>query len=168
LARRSKKTEVGDRAQATIVVNGWAIYAHPLFLDALEALREQVTKARAKSPATYRQCRPAKMLAAVLKLALVEIPADPAADQYRQGASLGATRKHWFRAKFYQQYRLFFRFDTSSRVIVLAWVNDDDTRRAYGAKTDAYAVFRKMLDRGNPPDDWTALMEAASAMPPRS
>ena len=38
-------------------------------------------------------------------------------------------------------------------MIVFAWVNDEQTKRAYGSRTDAYATFRKMLDRGNPPDD---------------
>ena len=33
------------------------------------------------------------------------------------------------RAKFFQQYRLFFRFHQASRIIVYAWVNDADTRR---------------------------------------
>jgi toxin YhaV len=40
-------------------------------------------------------------------------------------------------------------------------VNDRDTLRTYGAKTDAYAVFASMLRQGNPPDDWDALLRAA-------
>jgi toxin YhaV len=48
-------------------------------------------------------------------------------------------------------------------VIVLAWVNDDTTLRAYESANDAYAVFRKMLDRGNPPDSWSNLVAASSA-----
>lgn len=51
---------------------------------------------------------------------------------------------------------------TSAKVIVFAWVNDETTLRTYGAKSDAYAVFRKMLDRGAPPDSWEALLAAAS------
>ena len=31
--------------------------------------------------------------------------------------------------------------------IVFAWVNDEDTKRAYESGDDAYQVFRKMLDR---------------------
>ena len=57
---------------------------------------------------------------------------------------------------------MFFRFSTSAKVIVFAWVNDENTLRTYGSKSDAYAVFRKMLDKGNPPDDWAALLAAAS------
>lgn len=49
-------------------------------------------------------------------------------------------------------------------MIILAWVNDDRTLRAYESNTDAYRVFRRMLDRGSPPDDWDWLMrEAADA-----
>ena len=97
-----------------------------------------------------------------MKLAFEEIPKDPAAPLYRQGDTLGPKRKHWFRAKFFQQYRLFFRFDAAAKVIVLAWVNDEDTKRAYGSRTDAYATFRKMLDKGDPPDTWADLIKAAS------
>ena len=46
--------------------------------------------------------------------------------------------------------------------LVFGWVNDDQTKRAYDSKTDAYRVFRKMLDSGNPPDDWEALLEAST------
>jgi toxin YhaV len=76
---------------------------------------------------------------------------------------LGAEHKHWFRAKFYQQYRLFFRYQAKARVIVYAWVNDEGTRRAYGSADDAYRVFRKMLHSGDPPDSWDELLLAAKA-----
>jgi toxin YhaV len=37
-------------------------------------------------------------------------------------------------------------------------VNNDDTLRAYGSKTDAYLVFRKMLESGKVPNSWDELM----------
>lgn len=144
-------------------VGDWEIYAHPLFLDQLEALTAAVERAREKDPDGYRSGRDAKMLAAVLKLAFEDIPADPAHKRFEQGETLGQARKHWRRAKFYQQYRLFFRFSSTARVIVLAWVNDEQTKRAYGSRTDTYAVFAKMLKAGNPPDDWDALLASAKA-----
>ena len=76
------------------------------------------------------------------------------ANLYRQGATLGANRKHWFGAKFFQPYRLFFRYHAGAQMIVYAWVNVDDTRRACESSDDAYLVFRKMLANGQPPDDW--------------
>ena len=48
-------------------------------------------------------------------------------------------------------------------MIVLAWVNDEDTKRAYESSDDAYRVFRKMLEAGHPPDDWNQLLSEARA-----
>jgi toxin YhaV len=48
-------------------------------------------------------------------------------------------------------------------VIVFAWVNDAETLRTYGSRNDAYAVFRAMLEDGNPPDSWGQLLDAASS-----
>jgi toxin YhaV len=149
----------------TLEINGWTIYAHPLFLDQLEAMVGAVENARKKDPQGYKKKRAAKLLAAVLKVAFEDIPSDPTRDTYRQGGTLGDAYKHWFRAKFLQQFRLFFRYQQTAdaKVIVLAWVNDDTTLRAYESANDAYAVFRRMLDRGNPPDSWSNLVAAASA-----
>jgi toxin YhaV len=145
-------------------INGWTIYAHPLFLDQLEAMIGSAEQARGKDPRGYKNKRAAKLLAAVLEVAFEDIPSDPTRDIYRQGGTLGEEYKHWFRAKFLQQFRLFFRYRQSegANVIVLAWVNDESTLRAYERANDAYAVFRKMLKRGNPPDTWKELLASAS------
>lgn len=144
-------------------VNGWTILLHPLFLDQLAAVAGDVQRARQKDPLTFRKKNSAKRLAAILKLAFEDIPQNPANPIYRQGSSLGADYTHWLRAKFFQQYRLFFRYDMRSEVIIYAWVNDDDTKRAYSSKTDAYVVFRGMLVSNNPPNDWVALQQACEA-----
>ncbi len=144
-------------------VNGWELFAHPLFLDQLEKLTAAVERVREKDPRGWRKGANAKLLAALHRLVFETIPEDPARPEYRQGGTLGEDRKHWFRAKFGAgRFRLFFRYSAKTKVIVFAWVNDQTTLRAYGAKTDAYAAFRKMLDKGNPPDDWAALMAACA------
>jgi toxin YhaV len=140
---------------------GWTVYAHPLFLEQLEALIDQVDALKEKDPEGFTKKNATKRLAAVLKLAFDVIPQDPTIPEYRQGATLGDDYKHWFRAKFFQQYRLFFRYHLASRVIVLAWVNNEDTKRAYDSSDDAYRIFRKMLDKGDPPDDWDELVAKA-------
>ena len=38
-----------------IVVNGWAIFAHPLFLDEVLELTEKVERHKAKDPGTYKK-----------------------------------------------------------------------------------------------------------------
>ncbi len=56
---------------------------------------------------------------------------------------------------------MFFRYSSAAKIIIYVWVNDRDSLRTYGSKTDAYAVFRRMLAAGNPPDDWKALQAEA-------
>ncbi len=144
-----------------LVINGWNIFAHPLFLKQFEELLTQVESLRQRYPEDYKKKNATKRLAAIANLAFVVIPQDPTRSDYRQGTTLGDNYKHWFRAKFFQQYRLFFRYHQEGKIIVLAWVNDDNTKRAYESKTDAYLVFKKMLESGHPPDNWNELLKEA-------
>ncbi len=147
--------------RAPVVVHGWTVFAHPLFLAQIEALARQVEASRLKDPVGYVNKNASKRLAAIARLAFDVVPQDPARAEYRQGGTLGDHHKHWLRAKFFQQYRLFFRYHAASKVIVFAWVNDTDSRRAYESSDDAYRVFRRMLERGHPPDDWNQLLAEA-------
>ena len=147
-----------------MVIDGWTIFAHPLLLDQLERATAAVEAAKAADPKGYQGTAQAKLLAVLHTLLFDRIPADPTWPEYRQGDTLGKARKHWFRAKFGNgRFRLFFRYDSKTKIIIFAWVNDEDILRTYGAKTDAYRVFKGMLDKGNPPDDWKALLATASA-----
>jgi toxin YhaV len=101
-----------------------------LFLDQVQALVDEVKILKQKNPTSYQNKNASKRLAAILKLTYEVIPQDPSLGVYRQGNTLGEHRKHWLRAKFFQQYRLFFRYHEASKIIVYAWVNDEDTKRA--------------------------------------
>jgi toxin YhaV len=147
-----------DGTVVPLVVNGWTLFAHPLFLGQVAELVEKVASLKAANPAGYRSKNATKRLAAINKLVFEEISSDPTDPKFRQGNTLGDEHRHWFRAKFFQQYRLFFRFHAESHVIIFAWVNDDRTLRAYDSRTDAYRVFKGMLEDGNPPSDWKALL----------
>ncbi len=147
------------------VEGGWTLYAHPLFLDQLERLTVAVEKAAKKDPKGYASSANAKLLAAMRKLMFEVIPVDPTRPEFRQGGTLGPERKHWFRAKFGGgRFRLFFRYSSTAKIIIYAWVNDANTLRTYGSKSDAYAVFKTMLDRGNPPEDWSALVAQSASL----
>jgi toxin YhaV len=129
-----------QRKSAPLLIHGWTVFAHPLFLAQVEALAAQVELLKAKDPVGYVSKNATKRLAAIAKLAFDVIPQDPTQPEYRQGHTLGDKHKHWFRAKFFQQYRLFFRYHAPSQVIVLA--------------------------SGHPPDDWDQLLkESLTAAP---
>jgi toxin YhaV len=144
-----------------LVINGWQIFAHPLFLSQFEELSMKVEALREKYPEDYKKKNATKRLAAIVKLAFDVLPQDPTRSDYRQGSTLGEEYKHWFRVKFFQQYRLFFRYHQENKIIVLVWVNDENSKRAYGSKTDAYLIFKKMLESGCPPNDWESLLQNA-------
>jgi toxin YhaV len=40
---------------------------------------------------------------------------------------------HWRRAKFLSRFRLFFRYNSKAKVIIYAWVNEENTLRKAGS-----------------------------------
>lgn len=144
--------------------SGWTIYLHPFFQQQLEKLTAQVEALQIKDPALYKEQPATKLLATINRYIREIIPRDPNAAEFRQGNTLGADNRHWFRAKFHERYRLFYRFSSKEKVIVYAWVNDESTLRKAGSKTDPYTVFRAMLDAGNPPGTIAELLAVSAKM----
>lgn len=112
-----------------LVVNGWAIFAHPVFLGRLEALTRQVEALRENDPGGCLRKNAARRLAAIARLAFEAIPQAPSHARYREGRLPGEEHMHWFSAWFFRRYRLHFRFHEASKVIVLAWVSDEGLKR---------------------------------------
>jgi toxin YhaV len=145
-----------------VVVNGWTLLFHEAIIGQLTKLADASERARRADPKGYRSNANVKLLAALAKLMLEVIPADPGRPEYRQGNTLGAEYRHWFRAKFLGRFRLFYRYDSRSHLIVYVWVNDERSLRQRGARSDPYEIFRRMLEAGKPPNDWAALVQEAS------
>lgn len=170
--QRKGRGKGGKKAAATLARSAapaapkrgeWLLFAHPCFVAQVEKLISAVEQEKKKNAGTWQSSNNAKLLAVICDLVLEKIPADPSNPAFRQGDTLGADRKHWFRAKFGGgRFRLFYRFSSAHKTIIYAWVNDSETLRTYGSKTDAYAVFKSMLDKGNPPNGWDALLVASS------
>lgn len=154
-AKRDKKPSDERADDSAVVKNGWTLFAHPEFLSQLERVHAQAR--REDDP----QGDATKVLAWITRAMFDEIPADPTLAAYRLGGALAGIT-HWFRDKYAGQFRLFFRYDSRSKVIIYGWVNDENTLRAYDSKTDAYEVFRRRLRDGVPPDSWADLLREAS------
>ncbi|QKE42395.1 MAG: type II toxin-antitoxin system YhaV family toxin [Ferrovum myxofaciens] len=143
--------------------HGWNLLFHDCLIEQLRKLEAAVQRAKAQDPRGFESNANVKLFNALSQLMLETVPSDPNRDEYRQGNTMGTEFRHWRRAKMGQRFRLFFRFDSKSRVVIFAWVNDENTLRTSGSKTDPYVVFQKMLERGHPPDDWAALQNASVA-----
>jgi toxin YhaV len=139
--------------------HGWRLFLHPAFREQYDDLVADVESLRATlSPQDFAEQARVKILARINELVLEDIPSDPGAKTFEQGNTLGPSRRYWRRAKFFQRFRLFFRFQSKAKIIVYAWMNDQTTLRARGAKTDVYEAFKKRLAAGNPPDGWDELL----------
>ena len=141
--------------------HGWVLLFHECIVEQLQKLHAAAERARRNDPEGFEHNANVKLFRALSQLILDTVPSDPARDEYRQGNTLGPEHRHWRRAKIGRRFRLFFRYDSRAKTIVFAWVNDEQTLRSAGSKSDPYAVFEKMLERGNPPDDWASLVAAS-------
>jgi toxin YhaV len=143
--------------------SGWQLFAHPAFSAVFDTLVGEVARLRSANPAGYIQHPKTKLLKRIIDLIEVEIPRDPGAVEYALGSTLGPEHRHWRRAKFLGRFRLFFRYSSKERVIIYAWVNDENTLRQAGGRNDPYTVFKALLRSARPPDDWNALSQEAAS-----
>lgn len=146
-----------------MVFNGWDVRCHPNFAEILTTLYNVVSDLKNKDPEGYRNHPKARLLSRVYKIITEEIPSDPFHPRYLQGNTLGPNYREWKRAKF-ERYRLFFKYSSNSKLIIDAWLNDDDTLRKSGSTTDPYKVFKRMLERKVMQDDF-ALLESSCICP---
>jgi len=144
--------------------HGWLLLAHPHFDDQWSTWANEAHRLAKKAPNDYRSHPKTTRLAAVEKLIFEVIPTDPTHRLWLQGNTLGPENRAWRLAKFGGRYRLFFRFDSSSKIIIYCWINDEQSLRARGSKRDPYTVFSKMLASGNPPATLEELLEDSSPL----
>ena len=144
-----------------MIANGWSLYYFRLFKATLDELEAVVNRLAADDPEGYKAHPKTKLLASVYRAVIQLVPANPDAADFRLGKTLGPGNTHWRRVKkgMPDRYRLFFRFATNPvKVIVYVWINDEDTLRKAGSKTDVYETFKRMLSRGTVPTDIDALL----------
>ena len=143
--------------------HGWTLLFHACLIEQLQKLDAAVVRAKAQDPNGFESNANVKLFNALAELIFETVPSDPNRDEYRQGNTMGPAFRHWRRAKIGRRFRLFFRFDSKTKIVIFAWVNDENTLRSSGAKTDPYVAFQKMLKSGHPPDDWDALLAAGKS-----
>jgi toxin YhaV len=136
-----------------LTVNGWTLFVHPLLLDQLEALHGQVAALRESGPTTYVNKHAAKQIAALVKLIFEVIPLNPERPEYQSSSTLGEGHRNWFWTRFFQQYRLYFRYHRESRIIVYVWLSDEDPERADGSADDAYREIRYLFENSRLADE---------------
>ena len=141
----------------------WNLLFHDCLCEQLQKLSHAALRAQTQDPQGYESNANVRLFAALSRLIFEIVPSDPNRAEYRQGNTMGPMFRHWRRAKIGRPFRLFFRFDSKAKIIIFAWVNDENTLRSSGSKNDPYAVFQRMLMRGCPPMGWAALQSESQS-----
>lgn len=147
-------------------INNWTICWIPPFRDRFNALVAHVKTLSEKDPKGYKSHPDAKLLASIVKV-INDIAQDPFHKKFKLGNTLSKKYAHWRRAVnlLPRRYRLFFRAHSSKKIIILCWINDENTLRKKGDKNDAYIAFKRMLDNRSIPNDINQLEKKAEETP---
>ena len=150
--------------------NGWQLFQFKPFAQRLQALTQDVVRLAQTDPTGYKQHPKTKLLASVYRSMTVTVPTKPADPVFQLGHSLGKTHGNWRRVKkgLPQRSRMFFMFASKPlAVVIYAWLNDEDTLREEGSRSDVYEVFKRMLERGEVPSNINDLMQGSIVESPR-
>lgn len=146
------------------MVTSWNLYYFKLFADILNALEIEVTRLKSEKPfEEYRRHPKTLLLKSVFEQISVEVPKNPNDKKFFLGNTIGKNNADWRRVKkgLPQRYRLFFKFLSAKQLVIYAWLNDENTYRKDGSKTDVYVVFGNMLKAGIVPSNIDELMKGA-------
>ncbi|MEO0519131.1 MAG: type II toxin-antitoxin system YhaV family toxin [Cyanobacteria bacterium P01_A01_bin.116] len=134
-----------------MMINGWRIYfLRRLFGQQRQDLRAEVRRLKEKlSNEEYVRHPTVKLYVAIMRAVKEIIPADPLASRF----ALTGPLKRYGRVKkmgLPNRYRLFFRVFQAGeqKSIFILWLGYP---RKEGDKKDCYAVFKKMVERGDFP-----------------
>lgn len=138
------------------VANGWTIYFHRVFEERYRELLANAGKLRNRlPPEQYVQHAEVKLLAKLNRVLREVIPANPEARDFWLEDDLSKFR----RTKGFglpDRYRLFWAFSTRLRIIIILYLNDEQTLRKRGSATDPYSVFRRLIQRKELGSDFDA------------
>lgn len=143
----------------------WEKLWHHIFEEKYLTLLELVEREIERDPETFYQSKNYKFFECVTDCIQNRIFISPTSREFILGNTLGKEHRDWRRAKqgMPNRYRLFFKYSTSDKTIVLAWFNDENSLRKANSKTDVYEVFKSMLERDEIPSNMQDLISQSTA-----
>lgn len=130
-----------------MLINGWNIYYTLIFKAILDELEREVTILKSTDPTGYKSHPKTKLLSKVFFSITKDVPDNPNHKKFFLGDYLGKAYSHWRRVKdgLPDRFRLFFQFRSTEKSIIYAWLNDENSLRKDGDRTDVYRVFKRMI-----------------------
>lgn len=152
----------------------WELWVHSIFDQQLSDLMAEVDRLKASKPHTFGSHPSALLLQCVRDAVIKHVPNNPLDREFQLGDELRAaglkidprfrdSMGHWRRVKkrLPQRRRLFFWARSDKNRVVYVWLNDEDSLREEGSRSDVYRVFCELLRAGKVPNDFEELCAAA-------
>ena len=138
----------------------WNLFYFKPFQVRYKQLALEVLSLSEKDPEKYKTHKKTKLLAQIDSVIKDRILKNPSNKDFHLGDTLPSEYYFYKRAKagLPARYRLFFRFKSKQKKIIIVWMNDEFSLRKAGSKTDVYAVFTRLLERRAVPNDWDVLL----------
>ncbi len=126
--------------------NNYLLKAHEMFFQRTVALNNEVNALRKTlSDEELKQHDTVKLAKRVYAATLEIIPANPNDPSYYLKDDLKKYRRY---KQGLSRYRLFFAFSNIPKIILYLYLNDKDSLRKEGGKSDPYEQFRAFVRQG--------------------
>lgn len=120
---------------------------HRCYSQKIDLLKEKIQHLKRNlSETDFLEHEDVKFAARLRKATLEIIPEDPDRIEYRLKGSLKKFRRY---KQGIQRYRLMFTFSKTPPIIVYLYINDANTLRKDGSKSDPYVIFAKKVEQGH-------------------
>ncbi len=145
--------------------HGWNLLFHEGLIEQLQKLQAAARRAQAQDPQGFESNANVKLFNALAQLMLETVPSDPNRDEYRQGNNMGPAFRHWRRAKLGRRFRLFFRFDSKTRIIIFMAIKEAQTYFAERQERADLTEFDAVMARtgGEPPREGDRILLAQNS-----
>lgn len=147
----------------------WKVLYFTIFHEQYTELVKEVFDLRQKDPDNYKTHPKTKLLAKIRDVIRNRISIDPKSKEFHLGDTFPEKYRFYKRAKsgLPDRYRLFFRYKSKDRKIIILWMNSDKTLRKQSSKSDPYVVFLKMLRSEKIPPNWKQLISESKELKTR-
>jgi toxin YhaV len=103
-----------------VIAHGWTLLFHACIAKQISRLQRAIHRVEKDGPAPHNSN--VKLFHAVSTLIFDNIPTEPDHARFRIGNTLGKKYSNWRRAKIGRRFRLFFRYDSATKIIIYAWL----------------------------------------------
>ncbi len=143
--------------------HGWTLLFHDRVIEQLRGLQARAECAKQDDRQGCEGYANLGLFHTLSRLILEVVPSNPSRDAYVPDNMQGQIGGHWRRVEIGRSFQLFFRYDSKARVIVFAWIHEEQALWSAVSKSVHTATSRRRSDTAIHQTIGGALMAANQA-----